>query len=99
VRCRLVGQPLFLFAKEGRVVASPRREPSAIELYDPGRDVLEKSAVVGDEQECTSVVGQEGFEPGHRLDVEMVGRLVKQEQVRLADKRPRQQHATPPAAR
>ena len=45
------------------------------------------------------VFGQEGFEPGDGLDIEVIGRLVEQQQLRLADQRARQQHAPLPSAR
>ena len=41
---------------------------------------------------------QPRFEPRDRVDVEMVGRLVEDEDVRLGDERARQQHAPAPAA-
>ena len=44
------------------------------------------------------IVDEERLEPGHRLDVEMVGRLVEQQHVGLRHQRARQQHAAPPAA-
>jgi hypothetical protein len=36
---------------------------------------------------------QEALQPVDRLDVQVVGRLVQQQQVGLRDQRPRQQHA------
>jgi len=54
---------------------------------------------VGDEHERAAIVDQEVLEPGYGFDVEMVGRLVEEERVRLSDERSRQQHTTPPPAR
>ena len=54
---------------------------------------------MGDEHDRARVVGEKRLEPVDRLDVEVVGRLVEQQQVGLADQRARQQHAAPPAAR
>ena len=51
------------------------------------------------EHHRAGVLGQEGFEPGDGLDIEVVGRLVEQQQLRLADQRARQQHAPLPSAR
>ena len=81
------------------VVARPRGEAAAIELDDPRRELLEERAIVRDEDDGAGVVGEKGFEPLDRVDVEMVGRLVEQQQVGLRDQRPRQQHAAPPPAR
>ena len=85
---RLVGQPLFLLAQERRVVARPRREAAAIELDDPRGQPLEERAVVGDEEHRAGVVGQERLEPVDGVDVEVVGRLVEQQQRRAAPPAP-----------
>ena len=95
----LVGERLFLAPQVGGVVARPRRQLAAIELDDPRRQPLEERAVVGDEHHGAFVLGEKALEPLDRLDVEVVGRLVEQQQIRLADQRARQQHAPAPSAR
>ena len=95
----LVGEPLLFLALERRVVAGPRRQAAAIELDDPRRQPLEERAVVRDEDDGAAVVGEEGLEPGDGFDIEVIGRLVQQQQIRLADERARQQHAALPPAR
>ena len=45
------------------------------------------------------ILMEEGFEPRDGVDVEMIGRLVEQQQIGLGDERLREQHAAPPAAR
>ena len=80
---RLVGEPLVLLAEERRVVARPRRQPAAIELDDARREPLEERAIVRDEDDGAGVLGQKRLEPRDRVDVEMVGRLVEQQQVGL----------------
>ena len=62
-------------------------------------EALEEGAIVSHEHHRAAVVGEKGLEPGDRLDVEMIGRLVEQQQIGLADERPRQQHAALPSAR
>ena len=58
---------------------------AAIELEDPAGDVVEEVAIVRDGDDGAGVVLEEPLEPGDRLGVEMVGRLVEQQQVgRLA---------------
>ena len=79
--------------QERRVVAGPVVEPAAVELDDPGGQPLEEDPVVGDEDERAAVAEQEVLEPADRLDVEVVGRLVEQQDVGLGDERPGQQHA------
>ncbi len=45
------------------------------------------------------IVNEERLEPRDRFDVEMIGRLVEQQQVRLRHERTREQHPAPPASR
>ena len=51
------------------------------------------------EHDGATVVGEKGLEPGDRVDVEMIGRLVEQQQIGLADERPREKHAALPSSR
>ena len=51
-----------------------------------------------DEDDRAAVVREKRLEPHHRLDVEMVRRLVEQQQIGLRDERAREQHAAPPSA-
>jgi hypothetical protein len=44
------------------------------------------------------VLGQEALEPLNGLDVEVVGRLVEQEQIGLANQRAREQDPAAPSA-
>ena len=81
------------------VVAGPGRQPSAIELDDARGEALEEGAVVRDEHDRAGVARQEIFEPGDGVDVEVVGRLIEEQQVWLPDQRARQQDAAAPAAR
>ena len=60
---------------------------------------LQEGAVVRHEHDGAGVVGEERLQPRDGVDVEVVGRLVEQQQIGLRDQRPRQQHAPPPAAR
>ncbi len=75
------------------------REAPAIEFDDAGRQPLQERAVVGDEEHRAGVIGQQRLEPGDGLDVEMIGRLVEQQQVGLGHQRARQQRAAAPPAR
>ena len=45
------------------------------------------------------IAREEILEPDDRVDIEMIGRFVEQQHVRLADERARQQHAPAPSAR
>ena len=53
----------------------------------------EQGAIVRDEQQRAAVAQQEIFQPADGVDVEVVGRLVQQQEVRAADQGLGQQHA------
>ena len=59
---------------------------------------LQEGAIVRHEGDGAAVAGQELFEPGDGVDVEVVGGFVEEQQVRLPDQRARQEHAAAPAA-
>jgi hypothetical protein len=60
---------------------------------------VEQVAVVADQEQRARVAAQVRLEPGDRLEVEVVGRLVEQHQVRLGEQDRGQRHPHPPAAR
>ena len=95
---RFDSERFLLAPEEGRVVTGPRRQTPAIQLDNPSRQRLEKDAVVRHEQHGPRKVGQTRFEPLHRLDVEMVGRLIEEEQIGLPHQCARQQDASLPTA-
>ena len=74
---------LGLLLQVGRVVALVGVRAAAVELEDPLGDVVQEVPVVGDGQDRALVLGQVLFEPLHALGVEVVGRLVEQQQVGL----------------
>ena len=94
----LVRQPLLLLIEPGRVVALPRDAGAAIELENPLGGVVEEVAIVRDGDDRALVFLEEALEPGDRLGVEVVGRLVEQQQVRRLQQQPAQRHAAPLAA-
>ena len=54
---------------------------------------------MGDDQDRAGIVAQVAFQPGHRFGVEMVGRLVEQQQLGLVEQQPAQRDAAALAAR
>ena len=70
-----------------------------VDMPDRLRDAVEKFAVVRDHQHGGRLSAQPGLEPDHGVEVEMVGRLVEQQQVGRAQQRPRQRQPVAPAAR
>ena len=94
----LLREPLLLLLEPARVVALPRDARAAVELEDPARDVVEEVAVVGHRDDGAVVLLQVPLEPRDRLGVEVVGRLVEQQQIGLAEQQAAQRDAAPLAA-
>ena len=99
LRDRFVGQPLVLLSQERRVVARPRGELPAVDFDDPRRDALEERAVVSHEYQRTRIVREKCLQPDDCVEIEVIGRLVEQQHIRLGDQRPCEQHTAPPSAR
>ena len=71
---------------------------AAVELEDPAGDVVEEVAIVGDRDDRALVLGEVALEPGDGLGVEVVGRLVEQQQVGRAQQQAAQRDAAALAA-
>jgi len=92
-------EALFLLVQPVGVVALPRDAGAAVEFEDPFGGVVEEVAVVGDGDHGARKALQEMFEPLDRLGVEVVGGLVEQQHVGLAQQQPAQRDAALFAAR
>ena len=71
---------------------------AAVELEDPAGDVVEEVAVVGDGDDGALVLLEEALEPRDRLGVEVVRRLVEQQQVGRGEQQPAERDAPALAA-
>ena len=91
----LAGLLLLIRGEASRVVA----EPAAVELRDAGGDRVEKAPVVRDADHGAGETLQQRLEPRDGAEVEMVGRLVEQQDVRVGRQRLRERDALLPAAR
>ncbi len=96
---RLVRECLFLPPQIGRVVSGPRRQLPAVDFHNARGEALQERTVVRDEHDGAGILGEKLFEPGDRFDVEMIRRLVEQQQLGLRHERTSEQHTPPPAAR
>ena len=96
---RLAGKDLLLvaLALEARVAAAPQSQLSAVEVEDLLRDVIEQVAVMADDENRRRAALEVVGEPQHAFEVEIVGRLVEQQDVRLGEKHRGERHAHPPA--
>ena len=94
----LLDQALAALTLEVGIAAGVEAELLLLDVGDMGDAGVEELAVVRDQQQRAAVVAQPGFEPDHRVEVEVVGRLVEQQQVGAAHQRLRQVQAHAPAA-
>ena len=92
-------EPLGLLLQIGGVIAFVDEVAPAIELEDPVDDIVEEIAVVGDEDDVARIVDQMLLEPLDAFGVEVVGRLVEQQDVGLFEQQPGQRDAALLAAR
>ena len=83
---------------ERGVVARVQRELSAADMHNVRDAGSEEIPVVRDQHQGAAVAGQPLLQPHHRIEVEVVGRFVEQQQVRARDERLREVEAHPPAA-
>ena len=82
----LVGSlTLFSGLEVGAVTPVVDVESALVDLEHAGRDRVEQVAVVGDAQEATGERGESFLEPVDRVDVEMIGRFVEDEQIGRRD--------------
>jgi hypothetical protein len=61
--------------------------------------VVEEDPVVGDHHHRAAEIADQAFEPQDAVDVQVVGRLVEEQHLRLAHQRPGQRHPLDAAAR
>ncbi len=95
----LLGQTGRLLLQPRRVVPLEREAPAPVQLEDPARRVVEEVAVVGHGDDGAVVVLQEPLQPVHALGVEVVRRLVEEQEVRPGQQQAAERHAPPLAAR
>ena len=88
----------FLVHQKAGVVAVPVDQAATVQFEDARGQALQESTVVRDKQHGALEVLDGFFKPGNGADVQVVGRFVEQQQVRLGHQGLGQQHATTPAA-
>ena len=93
-----VAEPGLLLLEPRGVVALERDALAAVELEDPAGDVVEEVPVVGDGDDGALVGLQVPLEPGDGLGVEVVRRLVEEQEVGRREQEPAERDAAPLAA-
>src|SRR5690554_7460637 len=81
------------------VIARVAPQAATVQLQNRGGQLRQKSTVVGDEQYRSIEGKQLLLQPGDGIEIQVVGRLIKQQQVGLSHQRPGQSHTSTPTAR
>jgi hypothetical protein len=84
---------------EGGVIAAVDHQRLTIEVHDVIAHRVEEVAVVRDQQQGAGIAGEPLLEPQQRIQVQVVGGLVEQQQIGRLEQRARQVDAHAPAAR
>jgi len=85
-----VGLAFRLDGEEFGVTAGVTVEFAVVEFHDAVRHAVEKITVVGDKKTAPAILGEEVLNPLHRGHVEVVGRLVEQQEIGLGNDRARE---------
>ena len=80
------------------VAAGVRDHCLIIDVCDMRANLVEKMAVVRNDDETSLVCAEMILKPVHGIEIEVVRRLVQQQRIRIAEQRLRQQDAHLPAA-
>ena len=83
---------------ERGVVTAVRVRRAVLEVDDAIHHAIEELAIVRDQQQRARIFAQPGFQPQDGVEVEVIGRLVEQQQIRAAHERLRDVQTYAPAA-
>ncbi len=86
-------QPILLLFEPRRVVALEGNAGAAIEFQNPARHVVEEVAVVRHGDDRALVAREVLLQPVDAVGIEVIGRLVEQQNVRLLDHEAAEGHA------
>ena len=91
-------QPLRLALLPRGKIAGEAEQLAAVEFDDAGRHGVEEASVVSDDHHAAPCIEQQMFQPSYADEVQVVGRLVEQEQVGLVGQGASQRNPFPGAA-
>ena len=77
--CQLLRFFLAVFGERAGIGA----QNAAVEFDDARGDIIQKTAVVGNHNQAAFKSFEQVFQPDNRVDVQMVGRFIQQQYVRL----------------
>jgi hypothetical protein len=90
-----LGQFLSFLFEPARIVPPPGNPMATFQFQNPTGNIIEKVAVMGHGDNCSLILLQMTFKPGNRLSIEMVGRLIEQEDVGLLQEQTAKRHPAP----
>jgi hypothetical protein len=93
----LRSKPLLFTQQVLIVVARPGGDLAAIQVDDPGRQLVNKLPIVRDKDDGAAKILEELFKPVDGLDVQVVGRLIQQQQIGVTGQCPSQRNFAQPA--
>ena len=91
---RLNPLPYRLALQKVTVIPRMTVEHRVIHLQNPRRDPVQKIPVMRHKQNRPWKILQITLQPHNRLRIQVVGRLIQQQNIRLRHQRPRQRHPT-----
>ena len=94
----LLRQVRSALALEGAVIPGVELEGLPIDVADVADGAIEKIAIVGNQNQSSLLAPKPLLKPQHGVEVEVVGRLIKQQQIGAAHQRLRQIQTHAPAA-
>jgi len=98
VRRLFILSRFFLSSQEVSVIARPACDLAAIDFQYARGEFLQECPIVSDEQYGARVRVDLVLEPLDRRNIEMICRLVEEQQIRFLNQRLRKSNASPPAA-
>ena len=97
VRQLLLTQLFGAQALERAVIADVQFRAASIQMQRVRNHAIEKLAIMRNDQQCALIAAQPFFQPQHRVQVEVVGRLIQQQQIRRTHQCLRQVQSSAPA--
>ena len=87
----LVTERLF-FLRVSRIITGKKGGGGIFDLDDLCDRPVQEIAVMGDDEDSAAVIGEVGLQPADAAKVQMVGRLIEHDHVRLSEKEPGESH-------
>ena len=85
-------------ALERRIAAAIEGELAVLQMQDGIHRVVEQVAIMADDDDGVRVAGEVIFQPERAFEIEIVGRLVEQQEIGRGEQRGGERHPHPPAA-